>query len=133
MRTKIEKQFYFFWDEWTWLDLTPVEQLIMMHINSYAAAGKECRLTDDQLSELINVCRKTISTSLANLENKGLIKRFTVTQSDNGKISKHRTMIPVKVLRNPEPKQYKSKSTKKPQNNLQADQKVCTGVSEITF
>ena len=89
---KQENLYAYFYRDWYNKGLKPVELLIIMEINSYINNGRECYMTNKQFADLFNVCEKTISTTMDELEKKGFIKRNTNLVSDRGQHTKFRTI-----------------------------------------
>lgn len=113
-----ENLFAYFYRDWYNKGLKPVELLLLMEINSYISNGRECYMTNKQFADLFNVCEKTISTTLDELEKKGLVKRNTKTVSDRGQHTKYRTITLTKVLkRNNKETQVKDTNKKSRLNN----------------
>lgn len=109
---KQENLYAYFYRDWYNRGLKPVELLILMEINSYISNGRECYMTNKQFAELFNVCEKTISTTMDELENKGFIKRNTKTISDRGQHTKFRTITLTNKINRGNKETYKKETAK---------------------
>jgi len=78
----MERQFKGIWipaEIWEATDLTWNEKIVLMEIDSFTAAGKDCYISDDYIGELVGVSPRTASSMVSKLVRLGYVIR---TRSD---------------------------------------------------
>lgn len=71
-------------------ELKPIDILVLSQIEELIRNGKECYLTNEQLSDIFHVTPRTVANTIDRLESMGYIKRRTVLRRDNGQKSRIR-------------------------------------------
>lgn len=60
---------------WEAEDLSWNEKILLMEIDSFTSQGKDCFISDEKVAEILGVGIRSASTMVANLINKGYIKK----------------------------------------------------------
>lgn len=60
---------------WEAEDLSWNEKILLMEIDSFTSQGKDCFISDERVAEILGVGIRSASTMVANLINKGYIKK----------------------------------------------------------
>lgn len=102
--------------------LTLIEMCILSQVDEFIRNNKDCYMTDEQFAKQFHVSVPTIQRALSKLEQKKLLKRNTITTSDNGQATRFRTITSYKANKQPQ-------ATKKPVNKQVAPNKNFSGFS----
>lgn len=77
--------------------LTLIEMCILSQVDEFIRNNKDCYMTDEQFAKQFHVSVPTIQRALGKLEQKKLLKRNTITTSDNGQATRFRTITSYKA------------------------------------